>query len=772
MNRFVYTLLFLIMGSVAMAQITITSADMPNVDDTYIVSEALTVSLSTDPETTGEGIVWDFTDLAPQVQKILPYLSVLESPIVYQAFFTGRATISQKSTPTWISTLQGIMDNFGWELDVTDYYDYYKENSSSFSRYGFGMTLYGVPMPVPYGAEPYEASGHDPDTLYTFPLNYGDTIESSTYFTFGLPFDIPFIGEATYTQHIDRTTVVDGWGTLVTPYGTFDVLRVKSVMEQEHEISGIFSFNTTTTEYVWLGNGQGVPLMKLSDIMGVKSIVYQDSLRTGIIADTDEATEADTTEIIFMGKEISFGDNGLCFCPYCINLDTLTRVRFESQNGSTELFPYELELLDGDTAKFSINIFFPYDSDTGSYTIHVGDGRSCEMALDFTLNKALPQAPIANTLGYQITDEHNVEVEGMVNAMNDFTDVFFDYGTDTGSYSTYVVSEHTDFRGKWPEDVGAELQGLPRGEKYYYRVRAINSIDTAYGKNSTFTLTDRPYAETLYADSLNVDYAKLKGKVSANYLSTTVFFIYGTDTTYGDTAYASPDTLDGDLMTHALAEIDGLEGGGTYHYRIVAVNADGTTMGRDTSFSLPSLPTVTTGTYSKLPSGAYKLTGTVNPNGQTAKVYFEYGPTGSFINQLSANPESEVDGKEEKSVFAYMFEWEDGKDYQYRVKASNDYGTVFGDTVSINITGIELKEAGMFNIYPNPSADGTFHYETATDNAGPANLQIYEPSGKLVKELSATEPRGSFQMPKAGVFYLKYSKGGQAEKIYKLIVLP
>ncbi len=79
--------------------------------------------------------------------------------------------------------------------------------------------------------------------------------------------------------------------------------------------------------------------------------------------------------------------------------------------------------------------------------------------------------------------------------------------------------------------------------------------------------------------------------------------------------------------------VTGLFAGGTYHFRIVAVNSDGVaTVGDDQYFTTTggSPPTATTGTAGNVGSTAATLNGIVNPNGRQTKYHFEYGTSTSY----------------------------------------------------------------------------------------------------------------------------------------------
>ena len=93
-----------------------------------------------------------------------------------------------------------------------------------------------------------------------------------------------------------------------------------------------------------------------------------------------------------------------------------------------------------------------------------------------------------------------------------------------------------------------------------------------------------PNATTMAATNIAPTTATVNGSVNPNGLSTAITFEYGTTTSYGTTAAAIPSPLTGSSITNVSANITGLIKGTTYHYRIKAVNALGTTFGTDLTF--------------------------------------------------------------------------------------------------------------------------------------------------------------------------------------------
>jgi uncharacterized repeat protein (TIGR01451 family) len=108
---------------------------------------------------------------------------------------------------------------------------------------------------------------------------------------------------------------------------------------------------------------------------------------------------------------------------------------------------------------------------------------------------------------------------------------------------------------------------------------------------TTKTTVDAPPAvDTGKASTVTQTAATLAGAVTAEGQATSYYFEYGTTTSYGArTTSASA----GSSMSAGLVEsaISGLEPEKTYHYRLVAINATGTTYGADQTFATPAVPT-------------------------------------------------------------------------------------------------------------------------------------------------------------------------------------
>ncbi|MEQ1748808.1 MAG: choice-of-anchor D domain-containing protein [Prosthecobacter sp.] len=101
-----------------------------------------------------------------------------------------------------------------------------------------------------------------------------------------------------------------------------------------------------------------------------------------------------------------------------------------------------------------------------------------------------------------------------------------------------------------------------------------------------------PAATTVAATGISFDGATLNGKVNANHSERTVFFDYGTTTSYGSTASATPGTLSGNTLTNVTATITSLLPHTKYHFRVRAAGPLGTANGATMTFTTMNRPPV------------------------------------------------------------------------------------------------------------------------------------------------------------------------------------
>jgi len=265
-QTFAIMIFLLFGGNIIHAQITIDKNDMPSIGDTIRKSLALNFELY-DFEETGADFTWDFSGLLPLSQSVDTFKSVSDAPI-YGIFFLFSANLA---SPVFIDTSSFV------ELPMKDVYAFYDNKSSGYYYSGFGATIYGFPLPLKFSQK---------DRVYAFPMNYGDVDSSFS----GLDVNLPGIGYIKINRK--RVNIVDGWGTLITPYGTFDVLRQKSEVTEYDSIyldtlgSGI-PLNRNYIEYKWLAKNGKIPVLEVNDDYLNFFVYYVDSVR-GINLDVPE----------------------------------------------------------------------------------------------------------------------------------------------------------------------------------------------------------------------------------------------------------------------------------------------------------------------------------------------------------------------------------------------------------------------------------------------------------------------------------------------------
>ena len=195
--------------------------------------------------------------------------------------------------------------------------------------------------------------------------------------------------------------------------------------------------------------------------------------------------------------------------------------------------------------------------------------------------------PVAVTGPSSSVGPTSAVISGMVNPEGRSTGWWFEYGTST-SYGTRTA-ELSAGSGTVNVPVSVTLTGLAPGSTFHYRLVARNSSGTEAGADATFATLAAPLVATGLPTVVSAHFATVGGTVNPNGQATSWYLEYGPTTVYG---HRSPTTAVGSATAEVAVSfrLTGLRPGARYHYRVVATNAAGTTVGSDVSFLAAALP--------------------------------------------------------------------------------------------------------------------------------------------------------------------------------------
>ena len=269
------TLIVLFVFGAVSGQIVITRPDFGDTDDTVRFSQA--ADLMVDFATTGANQTWDFSNLVAADQYLKHFTPISEAgPLASVSF--GQFAPAQYNGNYFTEANQIPLDQLGGVLpiSISGIYQVTRLTDNFVRTVGSIISVNSNDIPV------------QADTIevrYALPLEFGDVYSGRGYSYL----DMNPIVNAKWIQYRQRNSVVDGWGTLSLPFGTFNTLRVV------HEIEEIDSFYVDvsgfafwlpldlplTREYEWWTNGKKDPLLKITTVdLGfgetVTAVDYQD----------------------------------------------------------------------------------------------------------------------------------------------------------------------------------------------------------------------------------------------------------------------------------------------------------------------------------------------------------------------------------------------------------------------------------------------------------------------------------------------------------------
>ena len=159
-------------------------------------------------------------------------------------------------------------------------------------------------------------------------------------------------------------------------------------------------------------------------------------------------------------------------------------------------------------------------------------------------------------------------------------------------------------------------------------------------------------------------------------------FEYGTTSQYGSSVPCNPDASGTPFSgpQAVIANLAALSKETTYHYRLIATNANGTTKGPDQTFTTHNVADVATEPATEITQSSATLNGSFTADGDATSYHFEWGATEGYGNVTPTLPAAAGSGTVPVSAGISgldLYTTESGT-YHFRLVASNSAGETKG----------------------------------------------------------------------------------------------
>ena len=261
--------------AVAQAQtpIVLDEDDFAGEGDSYNIVNANPL-ITFDGDDTGPDYNWDFSDLETISLGVTEFVDPSDTDPLY-FFLWLSSDIAQQ-------TASDIVNDF---ITIEDIFNFYKLDNDEFSLVGFAGTISGIPFPISYDED---------EIIYSLPAEYNDVSSSESGFDISVP------GFGGWIEKRYRTNENDGWGTITTPSGEYDVLRTRSeILIVDTFTYDVFEipFSYTSLEYRWMAKEIGLPVLQINaqSILGLETITQVIYKNFDVVDDIDAETPAITS---------------------------------------------------------------------------------------------------------------------------------------------------------------------------------------------------------------------------------------------------------------------------------------------------------------------------------------------------------------------------------------------------------------------------------------------------------------------------------------------
>lgn len=276
MKKTVLSILACSMVIAASAQVTITTADVAPIYT--VIYQANDTMASVVLGAAGPSQTWNYSALANHREDTLSFTSPSFTP--YGASFPN-ANLSVISGSNGVDAFI-YLNNSAAELNI---------QGQAADPLGTGT------MAIPFS---------NPETVISFPAAYGsswiDTASGTVQVYYGMDPGIGFTVDS-FRVHlfVKKTTDYDGWGTVTTPAGTYNVIR-QNTLRVEYDTIDIYAFGNwapnffsqqdSNRVYSHWANGIGFPVCELTEAQDLGMVTSGNYLRSSALIGLSENNTA------------------------------------------------------------------------------------------------------------------------------------------------------------------------------------------------------------------------------------------------------------------------------------------------------------------------------------------------------------------------------------------------------------------------------------------------------------------------------------------------
>lgn len=229
-----------------MAQITINFDDIIDVGDSVELAAMDNVPAGFSPGPAGPNQVWDFSNLVADTVYTMTFIDPDSTP------YAGSFPLSNIAA-------EGLIEGFGAEG-----FAYATKNSSVLKIDGFAGS-YDVFVDVVIPFDP-------PEVMFDFPINFGDSMSQAIVLQARVESPDPLADSLWLKRVMTVNSKVDGWGQVVTPEWTGEVLRIRderiSVDTVWAKVIGFWLYLESETSvmhtYKYMANDAGYPVVQFN----------------------------------------------------------------------------------------------------------------------------------------------------------------------------------------------------------------------------------------------------------------------------------------------------------------------------------------------------------------------------------------------------------------------------------------------------------------------------------------------------------------------------